>query len=126
MHNAIAVVDGLGPQEKGHMALKELAVRWLWKTYNVKAVCESYFVGLHPDVLSDDCRFVIECGTTDPSCVQIFLNDPRVVWTENIPYPFSDDACLTLHIFGRGPNYEAWQQEKVNDMRNAFQKYHRK
>ena len=124
--NSITTIDGLGPQEKGHMALKEIAKRWLWKKYQVSAHCETYFNGLHPDVHSIDNRFVIECGTTDPSCIQIFLNDARVVWVANIPYPFSDDTHLTLHIFGRGTNYAAWQEEKVNVMRDVFQRFHRK
>lgn len=124
--NLVAVIDGLGPQEKGHMALKEIAKRWLWKRYQVKAICETYFNGLHPDVCSADNRFVIECGTTDPSCIQIFLNDASVIWAANIPYPFSDDSYLMLHIFGRGPNYADWQQEKVDVTRSAFQKFHRK
>lgn len=124
--NAIVEIDGFGPQQKSHMALKEIAKRWLWKTYHVKAICETYFNGLHPDVRSDDNRFVIECGTTDPSCIEIFLNDARVVWVANIPYPFSDDSCLMLHIFGHGPNYAEWQEKKVNSMRDAFQKFHRK
>lgn len=124
--NRIVEIDGLGPQEKGHMALKELARRWLWQQYQVKAVCEAQFNGLHPDVHSTDSRFVIECGTTDPSCIQIFLNDERVVWAGNIPYPFYEDTYLFLHIFSRGSNYHAWQQEKVNTTRDAFQKFHRK
>lgn len=123
---AIVAIDGLGPQEKGHMALKELAKHWLWQQYQVKAVCEAQFNGLHPDVRSVDNRFVIECGTTDPSCIQIFLNDNRVLWVANIPYPFSDDQQLMLHIFGRGSNYGVWQQEKVNNMREVFRKFHRR
>lgn len=124
--NEVIAVDGLGPQEKGHMALKELASRWLWRQYQIKAVCEARFNGLHPDVRSVDDRFVIECGTTDPSCVSIFLNDDGVVWVANIPYPFLEDQHLMLHIFGRGANYAMWQQEKVNNTRETFRKFHRK
>lgn len=126
IQDTIVVAEGLGPQGKGHMALKEVATRWLWQRYHVEAVCEAYFVGLHPDVCSKDYGFVIECGTTDPSCVRIFLGDPRVVWVGNIPYPFVEESNLTLHIFSRGPNYQMWQQEKVNAARNAFEKFHRK
>lgn len=126
VRSSVSDIEGLGPQEKGHMALKEIGKLWLWQQHHVRSACEEYFVGLHPDVLSKDHRFVIECGTTDPSCVQIFLNSPVVLWVANIPYPFSEDKNLTIHIFARGPKYETWQQEKVDIARMSFQKFHRK
>ena len=126
LSNSVSVIEGLGPQEKGHMALKTIAAEWLKKQIGVGSVFESYFAGLHPDVCSTDYRFVMECGTTDPACIQIFLNDSRVQWAANIPYPFSEDTHLQLHIFSRGPKYADWQQEKINVMRGVFQKYHRR
>ena len=124
--NDVAVIDGLGPQTKGHMALKHVAAEYLHKTHNVGVLSETYFVGLHPDVRSVDGRYVIECGTTDPSCVVIFLDDARVAWVGNIPYPFAGENHLTLHLFARGPDYEKWRQESVSKNRAAFEKYHRK
>jgi hypothetical protein len=124
--DAIVAIEGLGPQEKGHMALKELAKQWLEKQYQTEIMMESYFDGLHPDVRTRDGRFIIECGTTDPSCVQIFLNDDRVEWIGNIPYPFYKEKNLILHVFSRGSQYATWQAGKIQISRQTFVKYHRK
>lgn len=124
--DSIVAIDGLGPQEKGHMALKQIATDYLYKTYHVDALTEAYFAGLHPDVRSTDGRYIIECGTTDPSCVSIFLDDPQVMWVGNIPYPFADETHLALHIFSRGDRYNQWREETVSKNRAVFEKYHRK
>jgi len=124
--DAVVVVEGLGLQEKGHMALKELAKQWLGKQHQDDILFESYFDGLHPDVRTRDGRFIIECGTTDPSCVRIFLDDERVVWIGNLPYPFYEEKNLELHMFSRGPKYITWQEEKLQVSRQTFQRFHRK
>lgn len=124
--NSVVSIEGLGSQGKGHMALKQIARDYLYKTYTIDALSETYFVGLHPDVRSPDGRYIIECGTTDPSCVSIFLDDPRVMWVGNMPYPFADEKHLALHIFSRGDLYNQWRQETVSKNRAVFEKYHRK
>ncbi|MEK7141516.1 MAG: hypothetical protein AAB800_03155 [Patescibacteria group bacterium] len=124
--NSVVSIDGLGPQEKGHMALKQIARDYLYKTYMIDSLSETYFVGLHPDVRSTDGRYIIECGTTDPSCISIFLDDSNVIWVGNISYPFADETHLALHIFSRGDLYNQWRQENVSRNRAVFEKYHRK
>jgi len=126
IQDAITVVEGLGPQEKGHMALKKIAEQWLMSQRRNGVLFESEFDGLHPDVRTRDGRFIIECGTTDPSCVGIFLNDERVVWIGNLPYPFYGEKNLELHMFSRGPKYTTWQEEKLQVSRQTFQRFHRK
>lgn len=123
--DTITAIEGLGPQEKGHMALKELAKQWLIRQRQKDILFESEFDGLHPDVRTRDGRFIIECGTTDPSCVQIFLNDERVVWIGNLPYPFYEEKNLELHMFLRGSKYTSWQEEKLQTSRQQFQRFHR-
>jgi len=122
----IAIIEGLGPQEKGHMALKELAKDWLKEYAQTEILMESHFDGLHPDVRTRDGRFIIECGTTDPACVQIFLNDENVEWIGNLAYPFYGENNLALHTFSRGPGYATWQAEKVDASRQVFLRFHRK
>lgn len=122
----IVTIDGLGPQTKAHMALKRVAVEYLSKTYHVRTLTETYFAGLHPDVRSADYQYIIECGTTDPSCVTIFLDDPRVTWVGNIPYPFADETHLMLHLFARGREYESWRQKSVLRNRKIFERFHRR
>ena len=124
--DAVMVIEGLGQQEKCNMALKELAKQWLGKQHHDDILFESYFDGLHPDVRTRDGRFIIECGTTDPSCVQIFLNDERIEWIGNLPYPFYEEKNLELHMFSRGPKYITWQEEKLQVSRQTFQRFHRK
>jgi len=126
IQDEVTVIEGLGPQEKGHMALKELAKQWFKKQHQEDILFESYVDGLHPDVRTRDGRFIIECGTTDPSCVQIFLNDERVIWIGNLPYPFYEEKNLELHMFLRGPKYTTWQEEKLQNSRQQFQRFHRK
>ncbi len=123
--DAVTLIEGLGPQEKGHMALKEIAKQWLWKQHQKDVLFESYFDGLHPDVRTRDGRFIIECGTTDPSCVQIFLNDDQVCWIGNLSYPFYEEKNLELHMFSRGSKYITWQEEKLQVSRETFQRFHR-
>lgn len=126
VQDTIGVVEGLGPQEKGHMTLKQIAKQWLIRQHQKDVLFEAELDGLHPDVRTRDGQFIIECGTTDPSCVQIFLNDTRVEWIGNIPYPFYEEKNLTLHIFLRGTGYNGWQEEKLRFSRDAFQRFHRK
>jgi len=125
LRDAVVGIDGLGPQEKGHMALKDIGRQWLSEQCHIDAREESYFMGLHPDVLSEDIHFVIECGTTDPSCVWIFLNNDNVEWIGNIPYPFDEESYLWLHQFQRGPNFQKYQSEKLQTVRDTFRKFHR-
>ncbi|MDP1722730.1 MAG: hypothetical protein Q8L37_05970 [Candidatus Gottesmanbacteria bacterium] len=124
--DSIVSVDGLGPQEKGHMALKQVACDYLYKTYQAEALSETYFIGLHPDIRSANGQYIIECGTTDPSCVSIFLDEPKILWIGNISYPFADETNLVLHIFSRGDLYYQWRQESVSRNRAVFEKFHRK
>lgn len=126
IRESINYIEGLGPQGKGHMALKKIAQAWLKSQYGCDSIFESYFIGLHPDVCSRDNRFVVECGTTDPSCVSIYLDNENVQWVGNIPYPYAEETDIFLHAFRRGPKYISWHQEKVSKNRAVFEKYHRR
>lgn len=123
---SIQNIEGLGPQEKGHMALKKIAQGWLQSKYGCEALFESYFVGLHPDVCSKDYRFVMECGTTDPSCVTMYLDNEGVSWAGNLSYPYYGESDIRLHGFQRGQNYISWRQEHLSKNRAVFEKHHRK
>lgn len=126
IRESIDHIEGLGPQEKGHMALKNIAQSWLKSEFGSDVIFESYFVGLHPDVCSKDYRYVMECGTTDPSCITIYLDNEKVQWAGNIPYPYYGETDIWFHGFRRGPNYATWRQKTVSKNRAAFEKYHRK
>lgn len=117
------ITEGPGPQKAGHMALKTIAKEWLNFQYGTIAKSETYFAGLHPDVISTDRRYVIECGTTDPGCIRIYLAQATVLWAGNIPYPFAEENSLTLHAFHRGPQFHNWQEDKVNRLREVFRKH---
>lgn len=114
---------GPGPQGAGHMTLKAIGKQWMRSQYHLEASYEVYFSGLHPDVLSENCQYVIECGTTDPGCVRIYLSQPIVSWVGNIAYPFDEDTGIFLHMFRRGPKFASWQDDQVARLRKVFRKY---
>lgn len=113
-------IEGPGPQTKGHMALKDIAKEWISLQFGQNAFLESYFAGLHPDVLSHDRKYVIECGTTDPGCITIYLSQPEVTWVGNIPYPFEEEAELMLNSFSKGVHYDELLQKNVSRLRDVF------
>ena len=114
--------EGLGPQSKGHMALKDVAQQFILNHLGQSAYLEYYFAGLHPDALSYDYNYVIECGTTDPSCVIIYLTQPDVKWIGNIPYPVEEESEIMLHSFSRGVRFTEMIQQNVSRLRDAFLK----
>lgn len=117
----IRVVDGLGPQGKGHMALKGIAENYLEKL-GKRVFFEFYLMGLHPDVVSDDKKIVIECGTTDPAGVLILLSDPNISFIGVLPYPDESNKNLVLHRFSRGQNFLDYKNWKLAKLRETFRK----
>lgn len=114
------VVDGPGPQSNGHMLLKKLAQEWLVKTIQVDCQFESYKTGLHADVMSRDGSIIIECGTTDPACAFIYLDQHQIQWIGVVPYPYQEDQSIILHKFSRGSEYSSFRQKKNESLRNIF------
>ena len=114
----IRVIDGLGHQEKGHMALKEIAKNHLEKL-NKEALFEFQVLGMHPDVVSKDGKIAIECGTTDPGGILILLSDQNILFVGILPYP-GDDKSLLLHKFSRGPNFLDYESWKLSKLRKVF------
>ena len=121
----IKVTEGLGPQEKGHMALKEIAQQVLAR-FGLKSGAERSFLGAHPDILTKDLSWAIECGTTAPASVLLLLQDERVKNIGILPYPYEDENRLTLHIFSRGENFNQYVTAKTVRLRTVFEKFHRK
>jgi|GEM_PF-3630124 len=121
---SVTVSEGLGPQERGHMALKACAARWCATVLGVSVLFESHYVGLHPDVRTVDGAHILECGTTDPSCVSIYLDYEPVEWVGNIAYPYADESNIVMHRFRRGEGYRAWRAEQTDRLRSVFQKRH--
>ncbi len=119
------VPEGPGPQMRSHMALKALAGSWLQAHKQKPVLYEAYLLGLHPDVRTQDGMYIIECGTTDPSCVLIYLDSPDTNWVGVLPYPFADDQELILQIFSKGSMYEQWRQKRLDILRSQFRKFHR-
>lgn len=117
-------VEGPGPQMRSHMALKSLAGTWLQKFAGSTVLYEAYLQGLHPDVRTSDGKYILECGTTDPACILIYLDSEDVIWVGNIPYPFDGEQSLTAHIFSRGTNYVLWRRKRHDILRNQFQQFH--
>lgn len=116
----IRVVDGLGPQGKGHMALKEIGKNYL-EERGKKSLPEFYIVGLHPDLVSSDKKIIIECGTTDPAGVSIFLSEQNISFVGILPYP-DDTNDLVLHKFSRGKNFWEYKNWRLSKLREDFQK----
>lgn len=116
----VKVIEGLGPQGKGHMALKEIAKRYLEKQ-GKKAFSEISFLGTHPDVVSGDKKMIIQCGTTNPSCILNLLTSQDVSFVGILPYP-NDKQHLILHKFSRGKNFRKWQNWKWAKLRKIFRK----
>lgn len=117
--------EGLGPQEKGHMALKKIAQSFLAEL-GLKSDAERSFLGTHPDVLSRDFSWVVECGTTDPGSVIFFLRDSRVKDVGLLPYPYEGESQLTLYVFSRGKNFDQYVAAKTGRLKAVFNKFHRK
>jgi len=121
----VKITEGLGPQEKGHVALKEIAKEFLAEQ-GLESNVEPSFLGAHPDILSKDFSWIIECGTTTPVSVLFFLQDKRIKNVGILPYPYEDEKELTLHIFSRGKNFGQHITSKITGLKTVFEKFHRK
>lgn len=119
----IKITEGLGPQEKGHMALKKIAQQFLAKL-ELESGAEQSFLGIHPDVLTKDFSWVIECGTTTPASVLFLLQDERVKNVGILPYPYEDENRLILYVFSRGENFNQYITAKKVRLRTVFEKFH--
>lgn len=114
----IKVIDGLGPQGKGHMALKEITRDYL-ERLGKKALSEFQILGMHPDVISSDKKIAIECGITDPGGILILLSNQNILFVGVLPYP-GDDNNLFLHKFSRGANFLDYKNWKLSKLREVF------
>lgn len=121
----IKASEGPGPQTKRHMALKEITQQFLAKT-KLESRAEQPFLGAHPDVLSQDFSWIIECGTTPPGSVLLFLQDKRVKNVGILPYPYEDDKYLILHLFSRGKSFDQQMIDQKGSLRSVFDKFHYK
>lgn len=124
LDNERLIADGLGPQGKGHMALKMIGGKFLERK-GLMSKYESYFLGLHPDVSDFTHTVIIECGTTDPSGVLIFLEDGGVEWVGVIPYPAEGEEKIFLHKFIKTRLFDKYLESKVNRLRENFRKAQR-
>ncbi|HUV47313.1 MAG TPA: hypothetical protein VMW29_04210 [Candidatus Bathyarchaeia archaeon] len=115
----VKATDGLGNEEKKHMALKNLASRLLDKL-NFTPRQENYFMGLHPDIISSDFSWVIECGTTDPSVVFWYLKSKDVEKVSILPYLFAKDKHFSLYNFLRGQNFNKFIKFKKEELKKVF------
>lgn len=121
----IKITEGMGPQEKGHMALKKIAQQFLAKQ-GLESGAERSFLGAHPDILAKDFSWAIECGTTTPASVLLFLQDEKIRNVGILPYPYENEDRLTLHIFSRGKNFDQHVIAKKVKLRAVFEKFHQK
>ncbi len=121
----VKIIEGLGSQGKGHMALKEIAKEFLLNL-KLKSKAERYFLGVYPDVLSQDLSWVVECGNTKPSSILPFLKDKRIRNIGVLPYPYEGEERLTLHVFSRGKNFDKLVAAKTTGLRAVFKEFHRK
>lgn len=117
----IKVTDGLGHQEKGHMALKEIAKNHLEELCK-EARFEFQVLGMHPDVVSKDGKIAIECGTTDPGGILTLLSNQNISFVGILPYP-GDDKTLFLHKFSRGKRFSDYKDWKLSKLRESFRKF---
>lgn len=121
----VKTTEGLGPQGKGHMALKEIAKEFLAEQ-GLKSSTEPSFLGAHPDILSKDFSWIVECGTTVPVSILFFLRDERIKNIGILPYPYEDEKKLILHVFSRGKNFGQHISSKITGLKTIFEKFHRK
>lgn len=121
----VKIAEGLGPQGKGHMALKEISKEFL-ANLKLKSGTERGFLGAHADVLSKDFSWVIECGTTAPVSILFFLQDKRVKNIGVLPYPYENESHLALHIFSRGKDFDQYATSEITRLKTVFEKFHRK
>lgn len=116
----IKTTDGIGgAQGKGHMTLKRFAVELMEQGHLVPKT-ERYFLGAHPDVISKDGAWIIECGTTNPSVVFLYLSSKKVDQVSILPYLFAEENKFTLYTFVRGQKFDNWQKNKHKDLRELF------
>jgi hypothetical protein len=117
----VKVIEGLGPQEKGHMALKQLVKSYLERR-GKEVLSEFQILGMHPDLISSDKKIAIECGTTDPGGILILLSNQNILFVGVLPYP-GDSKNLLLYKFSRGHNFFDYKDWKLTKLRKSFQKY---
>lgn len=77
-------------------------------------------MGLHPDVISSDFSWIIECGTTDPSVVFWYLDSKKVKKVSILPYLFTEENNFALYNFSRGKNFNKFQEMKKEKLKNTF------
>lgn len=116
----VKAVEGSGRQYKGHMALKIIAQQFL-KQINKASFTERHFLGAHPDVISADKSLIIECGTTSPEVILLFLREPQVKRVAILPYSYTGEKKLRMHIFSRGPNFRKFMLLRVKKLKKVFE-----
>lgn len=72
-------------------------------------------------MVSGNKKIVIECGTTDPAGVLIFLSDKNISFVGVLPYPH-DDENLILHKFSRWENFWDYKDWQLSKLRRDFRK----
>lgn len=101
------------------MALKNLADS-IMKREDLVPRQENYFMGLHPDVISLDLCWIIECGTTDPSVIFWYLDNEKVKKVSILPYLFAEENKFVLYNFSRGKKFRKFQKLKKTKLRDVF------
>ncbi len=117
----VRVADGLGPQGKGHMALKHLGQAWLTQLNKISDT-EVRFAGLHPDIISLDGTMIIECGTTDANGVFFYFDRPNTQSVSILPYPNEQDAHLKLYTFYKTDKYDTYRRLRKDRIRAMVQR----
>lgn len=101
------------------MVLKNFAAELMNKSQLISKQ-ENNFMGAFPDVVSDDFSWIIECGTTDPSAILLYLKNEKVEKVSVLPYLFAEESRFVLYSFLRGKNFEKFQKIKKESLRSVF------
>lgn len=84
----------------GHIALKLLSGEYLQKKLGLKVLYEHPLCGYYPDVMTSDCRIIVECGhTNNPEKMLTYFKQSNIKECILVPYPDPEKQSVLGYSF---------------------------
>lgn len=77
-------------------------------------------MGMHPDVISADLSWVIECGNTEPASILLFFTNKNVKKISILPYLFKQEDKFKLYTFQKAKNFTKFKKIKKQVLKETF------
>jgi hypothetical protein len=111
--------------QAGHLALKLVGRDYLENKGFKNIKFEHEFEGYKPDIITEDNKIIIECGSTNPDKVFYYFKNKNLQKVIIIPYPDVDDRNIYSYVFIPGDELSNFlvfrEKEELNDIRKYKQ-----